>query len=388
MCPRLLLAILALTGLIAALPIPAAGQSPMGAALPDSTVQAFATDLDSLRRAHRIPGLAAAVVKNHELAWTKGYGSAHLDTDDGARYVPVTPDTPFWIASVTKPFVALLFLQLDADGVVDLDDRISDMPEWTGFCTWLAQSGIVFGRDLRCDVPITLRNVLHHRVNGTPGTRFFYNPIMYSRLSRYIEHVYGHPIDAAEGRHNAMAQLVQNRILEPAGMTRTMASQWQREKAGVFFDMAQGYDVKDGGYVQQERPERHLAGGAGIVSTVRDLARYDVALDTGVFAADSLMNTLFDPPSQPDGTESPYAFGWYVQDYRGERLVWHGGWDEEAGFSALYLKVPDRNVTLILLANSEGLHWGNPLDRAAVEQSPFAQMFLNRFVFGGDESQQ
>jgi CubicO group peptidase (beta-lactamase class C family) len=349
--------------------------------MPDSTLQAFADDLDSLRQARRIPGLAAAVVKDRQLAWTSGYGSAHFDTDDGVQYVPVTPDTPFWIASVTKTFIGLLFLQLDADGTVDLDDRISDMPGWTNFCTWLAQSGIVFGRDLRCDVPITLRNVLHHRVNGTPGTRFLYNPIMYSRLSRYIEHVYGHPISAAEGRHNTMAQLVQDRVLGPVGMNRSMASLWQREKADVFFDMAQGYGLKEDAYVQQRRPERHLAGGAGIVSTVRDLARYDVALSTGALASESVMDTLFTPPTQPDGTESPYAFGWYVQNYRGERLVWHAGWDEEVGFSALYLKVPERGLTLILLANSEGLWWGNPLDRAVVEQSPFAQLFLNQFVF-------
>jgi hypothetical protein len=71
-----------------------------------------------------------------------------------------------------------------------------------------------------------------------------------------------------------------------------------------------------------------------------------------------------------------------VQDYRGETLVWHAGWDEEAGFSALYLKVPARRLTLILLANGEGLHWGNPLDAAMVERSPFARAFLKRFVFG------
>ncbi|CAN5142013.1 hypothetical protein BH24PSE2_BH24PSE2_05130 [soil metagenome] len=59
---------------------------------------------------------------------------------------------------------------------------------------------------------------------------------------------------------------------------------------------------------------------------------------------------------------------WDVQQYRGERLGWHSGWDEEAGFSALYLKVPERNLTLILLANSEGLWWNNPLDRAKVEK--------------------
>lgn len=128
--------------------------------------------------------------------------------------------------------------------------------------------------------------------------------------------------------------------------------------------------------------------GRAFVSTVRDLARYDVALATGALASDSVMNKLFDPPTRPDGKELPYAFGWYVQDYRGERLVWHSGWDEEAGFSALYLKVPERKLTLILLANSEGLWWDNPLDRAAVEQSPFARVFLDRFVFGGEKSQQ
>lgn len=73
---------------------------------------------------------------------------------------------------------------------------------------------------------------------------------------------------------------------------------------------------------------------------------------------------------------------WYVQEYRGHRLVWQSGWDEEAGFSALYLKVPERDLTLILLANGEGLWWENRLDRADVERSPFARAFLDRFVFG------
>jgi hypothetical protein len=60
--------------------------------------------------------------------------------------------------------------------------------------------------------------------------------------------------------------------------------------------------------------------------------------------------------------------------------VWHSGWDAEAGFSALYLKVPDRRLTLILLSNGEGLWWENPLDSAAVDRSPFARAFLDRFA--------
>jgi len=342
--------------------------------------KAFSTELDSLRKANHIPGLAAAVLKDQELAWSKGYGSSHFDTGDGASFKEVTPETPFWIASVTKTFLGLLFLQLEEQGEINLDDHINDMPGWDNFCGWLANSEIVFGRNLHCDKPITIRNVLNHTVNGEPGTEFMYNPIMYSRLSRYIEYVYGNPISAAEGRHNTMAQLVQENILGPAGMDRTMSGMWQREKALVFFDMAQGFEYTEGGYTRKKHIERHFAGGAGIVSTVHDLFKYDIALDKGKLASDSTMKKLFSPAIAPDGTALPYAFGWYVQEYKGEKLIWHSGWDENAGFSALYLKVPERNLTLIILANSEGMWWGNPLDKAAVEGSIFARTFLDHFV--------
>lgn len=62
-------------------------------------------------------------------------------------------------------------------------------------------------------MPITLRNVLNQTANGDPGTKFMYNRIMYSRLSRYIEYLNGNPISRAEGRHNTMARLIQENIL-------------------------------------------------------------------------------------------------------------------------------------------------------------------------------
>lgn len=344
-------------------------------------LKGFSAELDSLRKVHNIPGLAVAVVKDQELAWSTGYGSSHFDTGDGNEYKSVTADTPFWIASVTKTFLGLLFLQLDEQGTINMEDQMNEMPGWDDYCNWLAQSTIVFGQNLQCDQSITIRNVLNHTVNGTPGTTFLYNPIMYSRLSRYLEYVNGNPISAAEKGQNKMARLIQENILGPAGLDRTMSSQWQRNRADVFFDMAQGYEYKNGGYIRHMRPERHLAGGAGIVSTVDDLAKYDIALDTGKLASDSVIKKLFTPVVAPDGTTLPYAFGWYVQEYNGEKLIWHSGWDPEAGFSALYLKVPHRNLTLILLANSEGLWWGNPLDEAKVETSVFAQTFFDHLVF-------
>lgn len=379
-----LLGMLSFTQLVVSTPVyatAAVGDKQAHTTISSAQLADFSVALNTLRQQKHIPGLAVAIVKDQQLLWSNGYGSSHFDTGDGNVYREVTADTPFWVASVTKPLLALLFLKLDEQKVVKLDNSINKMPEWQGFCDWLAQSTIVFGQDLRCNENISIRNVLKHNVNGKPGTAFLYNPIMYSRLSRYLEYVHDKPIADAEKGHNIMAQLMQTNILGPANMQRTTAGQWQTAKAQVFFDMAQGYKYSDGRYSKMLRPDRHFAGGAGIVSTVADLAKFDIALDTGAIASDAVMNKVFEPTKAQDGTALPYAFGWYVQQYNDEKLIWHSGWDEEAGFSALYLKLPARNLTLILLANSEGIWWGNPLDKAQVEDSSFAQLFLQHFVF-------
>jgi len=362
---------------VATFATPIAAQ-PSATSASDRALQKFAAELDSLRKAHHIPGLAVAVLRDQKVALSKGYGFADPD-----REVPVTPDTPFWLASVTKTFVGLAFLHLEAEKLINLSDRAADTPKFDDLCQWLAGSELPFGRDLRCDAPITIRHILNHQVQGEPGSSFFYNPIMYSRLSRYLEHRLGEGVDAVEGRHNKLAQTIDRTILEPARMTQTMSSQWDRTKPLVFFDMANGFGIgEEGDWITRPRPERHLAGGAGVVSTVVDLAKYDIAIDTGVIAPPAIKKKLFTPAQLNDGSVSPYAFGWYVQQYRGETLVWHSGWDEEAGFSALYLKVPERNLTLILLANGEGLKWQNPLNGAEVQGSPFARAFLDYFAFG------
>jgi CubicO group peptidase (beta-lactamase class C family) len=325
--------------------------------------------LAALKTEHKLPGLAVVVVRDGKIVWERAYGYAYLDDE-----VKMTTDTPMWIASVTKPLVAALFVRLEAQKKISLDDRINDVPEWTELCEWLGGSGISYGKNLRCAAPITIRDILQHRVNGTPGVQFLYNPIVFSRLSRYLEHKFGGSVRDVEGRQNRMARLMEQEVLGPAKMRRTMSSQWQGEKVGVFFDMALGYGVEDGDWVTRVRPERHLAGGAGVVGTVLDLARFDIALDRGLIVRDP--ERLFTPPRRPEGTPSPYAYGWYVQHLDGERLVWHSGWDPEAGFSALYVKLPDRDLTFIALANGEGLWWGNPPDGAAIEGSPFARAFL------------
>lgn len=81
------------------------------------------------------------------------------------------------------------------------------------------------------------------------------------------------------------------------------------------------------------------------------------------------------PGRSPAGAVLPYGVGWFVKELNGERVVWHTGlW--EGKYSALYLKAPARKLTVILLANSDGLNWEARLDEAAVERCPFAAAVL------------
>lgn len=359
------------------LPLVAASQDRSTPVTSSEQWQSFAAEIDSLRQSKYIPGIAFAVVKNGEVLGSDGYGFA-----DNNREVPVTIDTPFWIASLTKTFVGLAYLHLADEGKVELEELAADTPDFTGLCEWLTSTTIPFAHGLDCGANITIRHILNHQVNNPPGTEFMYNPIMYSRLSRHLEHRLGEGFDKVEGRHNTLGQTIDRTILEPAGMSRTMSSMWDRSKTEVFFDLADGFAIDDEGYkTKLRRPDKHIAGGAGVVSTISDMAKYELALSSEVIASGNILEQLESTVNFNDGTPAPYGFGWYFQCYRGEKLMWHSGWDPDAGYSALHLRLPERDLAFIALTNSEGIWWGNPLNQATVQDSDFAQLFLRSFVF-------
>lgn len=348
--------------------------------------QAFAdweAELKTLRKEHAIPGMAVAVVRDGSIAWSRGFGVANVDEE-----VPVTPDTPFWIASITKTFVGLSFLQLEEDGIVDLDEPLQALPGFTDFCSWLAGSSLPFGVGLDCKAPLTARTILTHTSNGAVGHEFLYNPLMYSRLSRYLEWKVNGSTEI-EGGMNELARQIEQRILAPTGMRRSVASQWDRSKMAVVYDMARGYGVEGEGenryWALRPPPKRALAGGAGIVSTVEDLGRYMVALESGELGSRAIMSKLLSPPLDAEGRPLPYAYGWYVQEHRGERLAFHTGWDEEAGTSSLLVWLPERRTSFVVLANGEGVRWQKSLSEAGIEGSTFAKAFLDHVVFAEAE---
>ncbi|MDX1706627.1 serine hydrolase [Pseudidiomarina sp.] len=358
-------AVLCLVGLSALFANPqAAAQTSATKSEITAQTQQFEDFLLAFKKEKYIPGLSVAVVKDGQLVYEKAHGVSHLE-----GRVPVTNDTPFWIASVSKFFVGTTFLKLVEEGELSLDDRVSDMPEFKEYCQWLAGSGIIFGKNLQCDQVFKLKHALNHVVNGKVDTEFFYNSIYYSRLSRFLEAKRGNSIEEAKGRHNELAQAITTYIFEPAGMTNSIAGLWDDNRKDVFFRRTRGYAIEDNHYVMRREPERHMAGGAGITSTAGDIARFDMALDAGKILSPEFKSYTETPYKTASGKAIPYAYGRYIQYVNGEKIIWHAGWDPDIGFSATYLKFPERNLTVIVLANSEGLWWGSPLDKAQIEKS-------------------
>lgn len=331
-------------------------------------VAAFLERLDSLREEANIPGLSVAVVENREIVLATGLGYA--DVEGG---IPATADTPYDIASVAKPLSAVVALRLVEAGVLDLDRRIVDYSEWTDFCTGFSRRPSIFAQELRCQPPNhTLRHLLSHTATGSPGTRFSYNPILYSWGSR--------PIMAATDA--SFSALVERYVFKPTGMRNSARKHRDLPlREDLAERLAQPYRIESSGAIRRApaRPPQGDGAAGGVVSTVVDLARFDIALDQGVLISAESRTEMMTPTRTTNGEAAPYGLGWYVQEYGGHTLVWHSGWWEDA-YSALYLKIPMLNLTFIVLANSEGIWWGNPLDQATVERSQFAQAFLSAFV--------
>ena len=144
--------------------------------------------------------------------------------------------------------------------------------------------------------------------------------------------------------------------------------------------VAQAYTYYgDGEVVHTTQPPADFWASAGLVSTVRDLAKYDAAVDRHELLGEAMQTGAWTPFRSNAGEPLPMGLGWYATGYRGERLVWHyGHWG--TGFSALYLKIPARKLTLILLANSEALADHHYKVGEDVTHDLFACDFINTFV--------
>ena len=122
-----------------------------------------------------------------------------------------------------------------------------------------------------------------------------------------------------------------------------------------------------------------LTPSTGLITTVRDLAKFDLALRQGILVSPDTLAEAWSAPSGPDGEALPHGMGWFVQNYRGEKIVWQFGLTDDAA-SSLMITLPSRGLTLILMANSDRLAESFHLEKGDVSISPFARLFLSLFV--------
>lgn len=300
---------------------------------------------------------------------------------------PTTPETSYLVASITKTFTAATLLGMEADGYIDLDTDFTTLSDWDGRCDWLTGSGIVFGggtledgrviAPINCDGPISLRHVLQNRVQGEPGSSFFYNPIVFGRLANWVE----------ENTERSWRAWMRDYVFEPAGLDRAAAG-WRDEKgATALTHLAPPFrhaPEDADGLAPSPLPNPELNASSGVIASVLDLAQYSRALDEGKILSPELRETMWTPETDANGEPAPYANGWYVQDWEGHRLVWHGGWWPDA-YAGLLLKAPDDGWTLIALGNTDGIHHEiDTLTKAQIEASPLAAKFLELFVRNAD----
>jgi D-alanyl-D-alanine carboxypeptidase len=299
-------------------------------------------------RRQQVPGLSLAVVQDGRVVKQQGYGFADLELQ-----VPVTPETVFEIGSITKQFVAAAVMTLVEQGKIDLNEPasryLSDLPsawhEVTVRQLLSHTSGIPDFEEIlgygAYRTPTTAQQLISvaaaKPLDFQPGAEWHYSNTGYYLLGLIIEKVSGVPY----------VPLIEKRILEPAGMTRTRSSTPSEVIAG----RASGYALEDGRLVNRDAIQPTAVGGAGdLVSTTGDLVKWNAMLDAQSVLATESYAQIWSNQSLADGSLSGYGFGWFVSPVRGHRAQEHSG--GTAGFSSDILRLPDDRVTVIVLTNS------------------------------------
>jgi CubicO group peptidase (beta-lactamase class C family) len=325
-------------------------------------IETFERQVETDRNALGIPGLSMVVIQDGNVILERGFGYADVE-----HRIPATPDTLYHIASVTKTFTAILVLQLVEQGKLDLDEPVSH-----------------YSTDFKDD-KVRIKHLLSHTSEGTPGDSFNYNPERYEYLKAVLEKTTGKPLrqlfvetflDPLEMRDSVPGPDVADDDTTWAMLGKDNLARYRQ----VLTRQARPYTWwGEGETVYSGYPPRDFWASAGLLSTVRDMVKYDAAIDRHVLLKPETLARAWTPFVSNSGKPLAEGLGFYVTDYRGERLIWHyGHWG--TGFSALFLKVPARHLTLIAFANSEALADHHYKVGEDVTNDRFACDFINTFI--------
>jgi len=312
----------------------------------------FEVRLDNLRTASKIPGMVAGIVKDGQVLWIKNYGSADIQNNK-----PVSNSTIFHLASLTKTFASAVIIQLVNENKISLNDPVSK-----------------YGVNLTEADTVRVIHLLTHTSEGVPGSTYKYNGDRYSLLSKVIQSASGESFE----------KQAQTRIMQPLGLHSTAPSDMLLASAIGFdttqlkINTAQGY-ASNGS--QKVSYPKNFSTAAGLTSDIDDMLKYAASYDGNTLLNDDLKAKVFSPMISNSGKTLPYGLGWFIQQKEGIKFDWHYGY--WTGMSSLIIRVPDKKLSFVLMANSDMLSAPYALGNGDIWVSPYAKEFLKSFVLPG-----
>ena len=335
------------------------------AALPhaadDLVLSRFSDYLEALRKQVGIPGLAAAIVGPGEVLWEAAYGVQDIDRNLAARL-----DTPFQLDGTTQAIVASLAVRCASDGWLNLDDRVGQFAPTSP------------------DAGATMRQLLTHTTAGPAGLTFSYRPERLAPVAAAIagctDSSFRWGVSALFDRMAMIDSVPGSDVLQLTAPAESFTASALQRYRDVVRRLATPYAVDNAARASVSSYNAPvLTPASGLISTVRDLEQFDLALKKGVLLRPEWRTLAWTPPTDAGGQPLPHAYGWFVQNYNGGRLVWQFGVGANAS-SSMMISVPERGLTLILLANSQGLSRPFDLSAGDITVSPFARLFLSVFI--------
>jgi CubicO group peptidase (beta-lactamase class C family) len=297
------------------------------------------------------PGCALAVIKDGRIVYEQGYGMADLDHD-----IAITPTSVFHVASVSKQFTAMAIHLLAKQGKLSLDDEVKKyVPEVPDF-----------------DYPITIRHLLHHTsglrdqwsllimagwrlsedvvkdedilelvsrqkaLNFRPGDQFLYSNTGYTLLAIIVKRVSGKPL----------REFAEANIFKPLGMNNTF---FRDDHLIVVKNQAYGYSSAREHIFKLSVPNYDTVGASSLLTTVEDLARWEQNFYDYRVGGKEVIEAMQQTTTFNSGEKFSYAHGLSIGEYKGLKVVEHGGAD--AGYRANLMRFPDQRFSIACLCN-------------------------------------
>ncbi|MGD2295927.1 MAG: serine hydrolase domain-containing protein [Candidatus Aminicenantes bacterium] len=295
------------------------------------------------------PGASLAVVKGKKVVYARGYGSASLEYD-----IPITPQTVFHVASVSKQFTAFAVAVLADSGKLSLDDDIRlYLPEVPDFGKTITIRHLIHHisglRDQwellamagwRLDDVITKNHILkmvRHQedLNFNPGDEYLYCNTGFTLLAEIVARV----------TEKSFREWTQVNIFEPLGMTNT---HFHDDHEKIVKNRAYSYSPRGKGFRKRVLSYANV-GATSLFTTAEDLTKWVKNFDQKTAGGERVVELMHSQGVLNNGERISYAFGLVIGEYKGLRTVSHSGAD--AGFRSHVIRFPEEDFAVIVLSN-------------------------------------